>query len=192
MSALTYPLVGFAFFGWCIMLAGVAYMQKADSRQGDRNFRQVLQDKWWLMSLQIVVILYTVISASAPAKKIGAAALLAVLTTLTFLETRDTLTKLTFGGSYVIPSPGYSTAALPASLLVNSIYKADGREHPSLFGYNKITRGTLVWFAGLLVVDIANVLLAMHVAEESSTVSAIKEVAKDVEAAAEPIPEVSA
>jgi len=43
------------------------------------------------MSLQIVVILYTAISASAPAKKIGAAALLAVLTTLTFLEVRPTL-----------------------------------------------------------------------------------------------------
>ena len=76
----------------------------------------------------------------------------------------------------MIPSPGYSTAAVPAQLLVNPIYKIDGREHPSLFGYNKITRGTLVWFAGLLVVDIANVLLAIHVAEESSTVSAIKEV----------------
>ena len=45
------------------------------------------------MSLQIVVILYTAISASAPAKKIGAAALLAVLTTLTFLEVRPTLSS---------------------------------------------------------------------------------------------------
>jgi len=47
VSALTYPLVGFAFFGWCIMLAGVAYMQARNLQwRNCTSSRQPLSLPW--------------------------------------------------------------------------------------------------------------------------------------------------
>ena len=119
---------------------------------------------WWMVTFQLFVILYTAyVTLKAPAKRVGAAALLAVLTTSTFL----------FSDSVYV---GYGNG------VANLVTKDDGLQiHPEL-ELKKDAMAVLVLAAGLIIVDVANVLMLITVAEDDAPAAAP---AKSAEAAAE-------
>jgi hypothetical protein len=120
---------------------------------------------WWMVTFQLFVILYTAyVTLKAPAKRVGAAALLAVLTTSTFL----------FSDSVYV---GYGNG------VANLVTKNDGQQiHPEL-ELAKVDMAVLVLAAGLIIVDVANVLMLVTVAEDDAPAAAAP--AKAAEAAAE-------
>ena len=107
---------------------------------------------------------------AAPAKRLGALALTAVLTTSTFLHTADVLNA---------PQGAYAWSHNPAGTAA-SVTGTKGT-------YAK--NGVFVLFAGLVVLDIANAALCIMLGEETTEAApaapkAVEEApAKDVEAA---------
>ncbi len=105
----------------------------------------------------------------APAKRIGAAALLAVLTCSTFLFTNNV---------YV----GFGATSASAIAL-----DADGTHIDPETKLNKTHQALFVLLAGLIVVDVANVLTMLTIVEEDGAApakAAEPEAPKDVEATA--------
>lgn len=125
---------------------------------------------WWIVTFQLFATLYAAyVVVKAPAKRAGATALLAVLTTSTFLMTQAV---------YVAYGNGLT------SFIINPL---TGKNIKPTTKLTKVQRSAIVYFAGLIVVDIANAIAMITIAdgEDAAAPAAAAAAApvKDVEAA---------
>jgi hypothetical protein len=120
---------------------------------------------------QFVTLIYSAfVVTKAPAKRLGAAALLAVLTTSTFLMTDSVYIGYGNGVTSVIINPTTGKHIKPTQKLTKQ-QKALG-----------------VYFVGLLIVDVANALAMVMIADgedaAAPAAAAVEAPAKEVEAVA--------
>ena len=124
---------------------------------------------WWIVTFQLFATLYAAyVVVKAPAKRAGATALLAVLTTSTFLMTQAVYTAYGNGLTSFIINPLTGKNIKPTTKLT------------------KVQRSAIVYFAGLIIVDVANCFAMITIAdgEDAATpAAAAAEPVKDVEAA---------
>lgn len=126
---------------------------------------------WWLVWFQFVTICYAgYVVVKAPAKRFGAAALLAVLTTSTFLMTQSVYTGIGQGLTSFIINPFSGKHVKPTQKLT------------------KQQKAAVVYFAGLIIVDAMNALAMITIADGETDAACADAPAaapaKDVEAAA--------
>ena len=126
---------------------------------------------WWIVCFQLFTILYSAFAVTAgPTKRAGAARLLAVLTTSTFLFTCDVANAPM--GAYAWSHNASGTPAV-----------VTGKKGTLL------KNGLFVMFAGLIIVDVANVVLTIGlddvepVAEEKAAEEKAEEKAAEAPAA---------
>lgn len=104
---------------------------------------------WWMMSFQLVVgVVLAGAAAAKPAVRGGAALLLAVLTTSTFLFTYDVCNA--YLGAYAL---SHNSTGTPATVTGT---------HAS-----HVSNALFVLFSGLIIVDVANALVRTHAAMPS-------------------------
>ena len=124
---------------------------------------------WWIVTFQLVATLYAAyVVVAAPAKRAGATALLAVLTTSTFLMTQSVYTGYGNGITNIVISPFSGKHIKPTTKLT------------------KVQRSAIVYFAGLIIVDVANALAMITIADgedAAAAPAAAAEPVKDVEVA---------
>ena len=124
---------------------------------------------WWIVTFQLVATLYAAyVVVAAPAKRAGATALLAVLTTSTFLMTQSVYTGYGNGITNIVINPFSGKHIKPTTKLT------------------KVQRSAIVYFAGLIIVDVANALAMITIADgedAAAAPAAAAEPVKDVEVA---------
>jgi hypothetical protein len=108
---------------------------------------------WWIVCFQLFGIAYGAFAAFNPSKRLGALALLTVLTTSTFLFTDSVLNAP--WGAYAW---SHNESGTPASVIGTKGSKAQN----SVF----------VLFSGLIMMDIGNVALLLALGDESAPAAA--------------------
>jgi hypothetical protein len=108
---------------------------------------------WWIVVFQLFGIAYGAFAAFNPSKRLGALALLTVLTTSTFLFTDSVLNAPM--GAYAW---SHNESGTPASVIGTK--------------GNKAKNSIFVLFAGLIMMDIGNVAMLMALGDDSAPTAA--------------------